>query len=146
LRWQHLLFRTVFPLRGCQERLECCAVAVGPGAWFNKVPVETGVAFLDGCPEHGEKRSFRDWRTAPPAPENVVELASVVARLRAKAGRGFSSLVLSPVVTQDGVEIIYRVIGPHEGDYQLVELQSWRPYAYALVLGVAATRRELNVS
>ena len=48
--------------------------------------------------------------------------------------RGFSPLVLSPVVTTSGVEVVYRIIGPHEGDYQLVEIQSWRPYGYAIVL------------
>jgi hypothetical protein len=48
--------------------------------------------------------------------------------------RGFSPLALDPRVTRNGVEIIYRVTGPHEGDYQLVELQSWRPYGYTLVL------------
>ena len=48
--------------------------------------------------------------------------------------RGFSPLALSPLVTVNGVEILYRLTGPHEGDYQLVELQSWRPYAHHLVL------------
>ncbi len=48
--------------------------------------------------------------------------------------RGFSPIALNPVVTRSGVEVIYRITGPHEGDYQIVELQSWRPYGYALVL------------
>ena len=48
--------------------------------------------------------------------------------------RGYSPLALDPRVTRNGVEIIYRLTGPHEGDYQLVELQSWRPYSYTLVL------------
>jgi hypothetical protein len=48
--------------------------------------------------------------------------------------KGFSPNVLSPSVARNGIEIIYRISGPHAGDYQLVELQSWRPYAYRLLL------------
>jgi hypothetical protein len=48
--------------------------------------------------------------------------------------KGYSPLVLDPVVTRSGVEIVYRLTGPHAGDYQLVELQSWRPYGYHLVI------------
>lgn len=48
--------------------------------------------------------------------------------------KGFNPNVLNPVVTRNGIEIVYRIAGPHAGDYQLVELQSWRPYSYRLVL------------
>ena len=48
--------------------------------------------------------------------------------------RGYSPLVLDPVITQNGVDILYRIAGPHAGDYRLIALESWRPYAYRLVL------------
>ena len=48
--------------------------------------------------------------------------------------KGFNPNVLDPVVTRNGVEIVYRLAGPHAGDYQLIELQSWRPYSYRVVL------------
>jgi hypothetical protein len=47
---------------------------------------------------------------------------------------GFSPADLNPVVTRNGIEILYRIAGPHAGDYQLVELESWRTYGYDLVL------------
>ena len=53
---------------------------------------------------------------------------------RTGEARGYSPLVLDPHVARNGTEIVYRLTGPHAGDYQLVELQSWRPYAYHLVL------------
>jgi hypothetical protein len=43
--------------------------------------------------------------------------------------RGFTPLVLNPVVARSGVEVIYRITGPHEGDYQLVELRRGAPTA-----------------
>jgi hypothetical protein len=48
--------------------------------------------------------------------------------------KGFNPNVLDPVVTRNGVEIVYRLSGPHAGDYQLVGLESWRPYSYRVVL------------
>jgi hypothetical protein len=47
---------------------------------------------------------------------------------------GFSESDLKPVVTANGAEIIYMLIGAHAGEYQLVELRSLKPFGYDLVL------------
>lgn len=47
---------------------------------------------------------------------------------------GFSETELKPDVRDNGVEIIYMLTGAHEGDYELVELRSYDPFGYELVL------------
>ena len=47
---------------------------------------------------------------------------------------GFTEAELKPTSTANGTEIIYMLIGAHEGEYQLVELKSLRPFGYELVV------------
>ncbi len=50
------------------------------------------------------------------------------------AGVGFTPAQLKPVVTANNVEIIYLITGEHAGEYGLVELRTYRPFTYQLVL------------
>lgn len=50
------------------------------------------------------------------------------------AGTGYTPTQLKPVVTTDNVEIIYLIAGPHAGEYSAVELRTYRPFTYQLVL------------
>jgi hypothetical protein len=47
---------------------------------------------------------------------------------------GYSEADLAPSSPRAGVEIFYRVLGAHEGEYERVELRSFRPFAFELVL------------
>jgi hypothetical protein len=55
----------------------------------------------------------------------------------ANPGVGFYPTQLAPVIVQ-GQEVIYVVVGPHNGNYALRELRSWGILSYDLIL----TRRE----
>ncbi len=50
------------------------------------------------------------------------------------AAGGYTEAQLKPTQTENGVELYYVVTGQHAGEYQCVELRSWRAYSYALVL------------
>lgn len=56
------------------------------------------------------------------------------------AGVGYTPQQLKPSITSDNEERLYLVtgIGGLVGEYSIVELRSWKPFAYDLVL----TRRE----
>lgn len=47
---------------------------------------------------------------------------------------GFTPDQLKPPITTDGTERIYVITGPHAGEYEIVELQTWRNYSYGLIL------------
>ena len=47
---------------------------------------------------------------------------------------GYSEADLAPSAPRPGVEIFYRIVGPHEGEYERIELRSFQPFAYELVL------------
>lgn len=50
------------------------------------------------------------------------------------AGVGYTPEDLRPVVTTDNVEIIYVITGPHAGEYGIIDLRTYRPFTYQLVL------------
>ena len=47
---------------------------------------------------------------------------------------GFTVDQLKPPITTDAVERIYLLVGPHGGEYGLVELQSFKNISWALIL------------
>ena len=47
---------------------------------------------------------------------------------------GYSEADLAPSAPRAGVEIFYRIVGAHEGEYERIELRSFQPFAYELVL------------
>lgn len=50
------------------------------------------------------------------------------------AGVGYTPEQLKPQVLTNGVEIIYVIVGEHAGDYALVDLRTYRPFTYQMVL------------
>jgi hypothetical protein len=47
---------------------------------------------------------------------------------------GFTPRQLAPVINDNATEIIYVITGSHGGEYTKVELRSFRPFSYSLVL------------
>jgi hypothetical protein len=47
---------------------------------------------------------------------------------------GYTESQLLPSSPDDAHEIVYSIVGQHQGDYQAIELQSNRPYSFFLVL------------
>ncbi len=50
------------------------------------------------------------------------------------AGVGYTPEQLKPTVTTNNVELFYILDGPHAGEYACVELRTFRPFTYQLVL------------
>ena len=50
------------------------------------------------------------------------------------ASVGYTPEQLKPVVTTDNVEVIYVITGTHPGEYSLVDLRTYRPFTYQMVL------------
>lgn len=50
------------------------------------------------------------------------------------AGTGYTVEQLAPTVTTDNVEIIYVITGEHPGEYARVEMRSYRPFTYQMIL------------
>lgn len=49
-------------------------------------------------------------------------------------GVGYTPADLHPTVTTNNVELIYVINGAHAGEYSFVELRTFRPFTYQLVL------------
>lgn len=47
---------------------------------------------------------------------------------------GWTEAELQPKPSQDGLDVIYRCTGAHNGDYSRVELRSHKPFSYYLIL------------
>lgn len=56
------------------------------------------------------------------------------------AGVGYTPTQLRPVVTSDNVEVIYVITGPHSGEYDLIDLRTYRPFTWQIVL-----RRKITI-
>jgi hypothetical protein len=78
----------------------------------------------------GGRYEFGDVKVGPVTP-------SFVARDGTPGGVTESDL--KPDVTTDAVEIIYRLVGAHGGEYALVSLDSTKPFGYEIVLRRRAT-------
>lgn len=50
------------------------------------------------------------------------------------AGVGYTPSQLRPTVTSDRVELIYVVTGNHSGEYHCIELRTYKPFTFQLVL------------
>jgi hypothetical protein len=49
-------------------------------------------------------------------------------------GVGYTPAQLQPAVTTNNVELIYILVGEHAGEYTLIDLRTFRPFSYEMVL------------
>jgi len=55
-------------------------------------------------------------------------------------GTGYTQEQLYPTVTDNGTEIIYILTGTHAGEYRCMDIRTYRPFTYQLVI----RRRDLS--
>lgn len=50
------------------------------------------------------------------------------------ASVGYPAAQLQPAITTNNVELIYLLVGEHAGEYTLIDLRTFKPFSYEMVL------------